>query len=39
MYSEGNPSRMEWSVCGEKVQKGLANDSFMNILVSLEGKK
>ena len=39
VYNEGNPSWMEWRVCGEKVQKGLANDSFMYILVSLEGKK
>ena len=25
----GNPSWMEWRVCGEKAQKGLANGSFM----------
>ena len=39
MYSEGNPSWMEWSVCGEKAQEGLANGSFMYILVRLEGEK
>ena len=39
MYSEGNPSWMEWSVCGEKAQEGLTNDSFMYILVSVEGEK
>ena len=39
VYGEGNPSWMEWRVCGEKAQEGLANGSFMYILVSLEGEK
>ena len=30
---------MEWSVCGENVQEGLANGSFMFIMVSLEGEE
>ncbi|KAL6338305.1 hypothetical protein AAG906_018580 [Vitis piasezkii] len=29
VYSEGNPSWMEWRVCGEKAQEGLENGSFM----------
>ena len=28
MYSEGNPSWMEWRVCGEKAQEGLANGMY-----------
>ena len=39
VYSEGNSSWMEWSVCGEKTQEGLANGSFMFIMVSLEGEE
>ena len=39
VYNEGNFSWMEWSVCGEKAQKGLANGSFMFIMVSLEGEE
>ena len=39
MYSEGNLSWMEWRVCGEKTQEGLANDSFMYFLVSMKGEE
>ncbi|RVW28417.1 hypothetical protein CK203_115009 [Vitis vinifera] len=33
VYSEGNPSWVEWRVCGKKTQEGLANDAFMGSLV------
>ena len=39
VYSEDNSSWVEWRVCGEKAQEGLADGAVMYFLVNLEGEK